>query len=85
MRGLEVHARPFEGVFKSQFTTDLSIFDNKFPQNGSKNQETAPRTRMGYPHEGPSVVPGASGWVFTREFSIKVTTDANWTSNACGP
>ena len=49
------HARPFVGVFKSQFTTVLSIFDNNFPQNGSKNEETAPRTRTGYPHEGPSV------------------------------
>jgi len=49
------HARPFVGVFKSQFTTDLSIFDNNIPQNGSKNEETAPRTRTGYPHEGPSV------------------------------
>ena len=43
------------GVFKSKFTTDLSIFDNNFPQNGSNNEETAPRTRTGYPHEGPSV------------------------------
>ena len=43
------------GVFKRQFTTDLSIFDDNFPQNGSKNEETAPRTRTGYPHEGPSV------------------------------
>jgi hypothetical protein len=32
-----VHARPFVGVFKSQCTTGLSIFDNNFPQNGSKN------------------------------------------------
>jgi len=51
-----LHARPFVGVFKSQFTTDLSIFDKKIPQNGSKNEETAPRTRTGYPHEGPSGV-----------------------------
>ena len=49
------HARPFVGVFKSQFTTNLSIFDNNFPQNGSKNEETAPRMRTGCPHEGPSV------------------------------
>ena len=51
------HARPFVGVFKSGFTTDLSIFDNNFPQNGSKNEETAPRTRTEYPHEGPFVAP----------------------------
>ena len=51
------HARPFVGVFKSQFTIDLSNFDNNFPQNGSKNEDTAPRTRTGCPHEGPSVVP----------------------------
>ena len=51
-----VHARPFVGVFQSPFTTDLSILDNNFPQNGSKNEEMAPRTRTGYPHQGPFVV-----------------------------
>jgi hypothetical protein len=53
------HARPCVGVFKSQITTDLSIFDNNFPQNGFKNEETAPRTRTGYPHEGSSVDHGS--------------------------
>ena len=50
-----VLARPFVGVFKSQFTTYLSIFDNNFPQNGSKYGSMAPNTGLGYPHEGPSV------------------------------
>ena len=61
-RGLRVHpllfhARPFVGVFKSQFIEDLSTFGDKYPRNGSNNEEMAPRTRMECPHEGPRVDP----------------------------
>ena len=31
------HAKSFVGVFKNQFPSGLSTFDNNFPQNGSKN------------------------------------------------
>jgi hypothetical protein len=48
---------PSWGCFKNQFATELSTFDNNSPQNGSKNEETAPKARTGCPHEGPSVVP----------------------------
>ena len=34
-----------------------STFGDKCPQNGSKNGLRAPRTGMGCPHIGPSVVP----------------------------
>ena len=33
----------------------LSIFGDKCPQNGSKNEEMAPRTKTGYPYIGPFV------------------------------
>jgi hypothetical protein len=33
----------------------LSIFGDKCPRNGSKNEEMAPRTKTGYPHIGPFV------------------------------
>ena len=49
------HARPFVGVFQSQFLPGLSTFGNNSQQNGSKNGETAPRPGTGYPHKGPSV------------------------------
>ena len=52
---VSLHARPFVGVFQSQFLPGLSTFDNNSHQNGSKNGETAPRPGTGYPHEGPSV------------------------------
>jgi hypothetical protein len=47
------HARPFMGVFKSQFIEHLSTFDDTCPQNGSKNDPMVPRTTLGCPHEGP--------------------------------
>ena len=47
------HARPFVGVFQSQFLQGLSTFDNN-SKNGPKTGETAPRPGTGYPHEGPS-------------------------------
>ena len=50
------HARPFEGVFKSQFIKDLSTVGDKYPKNGSKNQPMAPTTNLGCRHEGPRVV-----------------------------
>ena len=40
---------------KSHFWKISSTFGNKYPQNGSKNGQTAPRTGMGCPFEGPSV------------------------------
>jgi len=58
---VQVHARPFVGVFKVLFKEMLSTFGNKCPQNGSKNEPRAPRTCMGCPHEGPQVVVGL--WV----------------------
>ena len=48
------HARPFVGVFQSQFLPGLSTFDNNSQQNGSKSGDTAPRPGTGYPHEWPS-------------------------------
>jgi len=41
---------------KVNFSETLSIFGDKCPQNGSKNEQTAPRTKTGYPHIGPFVV-----------------------------
>ena len=49
------HAGPFVGVFKSQFIEDSSTCGDKQSQNGSNNEQTAPRTSMGYHHKGPSV------------------------------
>ena len=43
------------GISKVNFQETLSSFGDKCPQNGSKNEEMAPRTRTGYPHIGPSV------------------------------
>jgi len=51
------HPRPFEPSIKSQFFKILITFGDKCPRNGSRNVQTAPRTSMGYPHEGPSVAP----------------------------
>ena len=55
------HARPFVGVFQKAICNRLSTFDNNSPQNGSKNEEMAPRTRTGCPHEGHSVARQAGG------------------------
>ena len=54
------HARPFDTSIKSHFWMILFTFGDKCPQNGSKNGLRAPRTGMGYHHEGPSVdqIPG---------------------------
>ena len=49
------HARPFEPSIKSRCWEILTTFGDKCPQNGSKNEQTAPRTSMGYTHEEPSV------------------------------
>ena len=46
---------PSWGYLKVNFSETLSSFGDKCPQNGSKNEETAPRTRTGYPHAGPGV------------------------------
>ena len=45
------------GISKVNFQETLSIFGDKCPQNGSKNEQRAPRTSMGCPHIGPSVGP----------------------------
>ena len=50
------HPRPFKPSIKSQFFEILTTFGDKCPQNGSKNEQTAPRTNTGYPHIGPFVV-----------------------------
>ena len=50
---------PSWGYLKVNFSETLSIFGDKCPRNGSKNEQTAPRTSMGYPHIGPSVVVAA--------------------------
>ena len=46
---------PSWGYLKVNSSETLSIFGDKCPRNGSKNEQTAPRTSMGYPHIGPSV------------------------------
>ena len=50
------HPRPFVPSIKSHFWKISSTFGDKCPQNGSKNGLRAPRTGMGCPHIGPSVV-----------------------------
>ena len=44
------------GISKVNFEQSLSTFGNTCPQNGSKNEPRAPRTSLGYPHIGASVV-----------------------------
>ena len=46
---------PSWGYLKVFFSETLSMFGDKRPQNGSKNEEMAPRTKTGYPHIGPFV------------------------------
>ena len=46
------HARPFDTSIKSHFWKILSTFGDKCPENGSKSEEMAPRTRTGYPTKG---------------------------------
>ena len=46
---------PLWGYLKVNFSETLSIFGDKRPRNGSKNEEMAPRTKTGYPHIGPFV------------------------------
>ena len=43
------------GISKVNFQWTLSIFGDKCPQNGSKNEQRAPRTSMGCPHIGVCV------------------------------
>ena len=58
VRGAECrdHARLFVGYHKVNYSENLSIFGDKYPQNGSKDDLMAPRTTLECPHEGPSVV-----------------------------
>ena len=44
------------GISKVNLQQTLSIFGDKYPQNGSKNAPRAPRTSLGCPHLGPSVI-----------------------------
>ena len=46
---------PSWGYLKVNSSETLSIFGDKFPQNGSKNEQRAPRTSMGCPHIWPFV------------------------------
>ena len=55
LKARSLHARPFVPSIKSHFWKILSSFDDKCPQNGSKNGLRAPRTGMGCPYIGPSV------------------------------
>ena len=57
------------GYLKVNSSETLSIFDDKCPKNGSKNDLMAPRTTLECPHEGPSVeregargAPGRNAW-----------------------
>ena len=43
------------GYLKVNSSQTLSIFGDKCPQNGSENEQRAPRTSMGCPHIGPFV------------------------------
>jgi hypothetical protein len=43
------------GISKVNFQETLSIFGDEYPQNGSKNEQRAPRTSMGCPHIGSFV------------------------------
>ena len=47
---------PSWGYLKVNSSETLSIFGDKCLQNGSKNEQRAPRTSMGCPHIGPFVV-----------------------------
>ena len=49
------------GYSKSQFSSDLSFLAINTHKNGSKTTLTAPRTRLGYPHEGPPVGTNRAG------------------------
>ena len=46
---------PLWGYLKVNSSETLSIFGDKYPQNGSKNDLMAPRMTLECPHEGPSV------------------------------
>jgi hypothetical protein len=44
------------GYLKVNYSETLSVFGDKCPKNGSKNDPMAQRTTLESPHEGPSVV-----------------------------
>ena len=50
---LEYTQGPSWWYLKVNYSETLSIFGDKCPRNGSKNEEMAPRTKTGYPHIGP--------------------------------
>jgi len=49
---------PSWGYSKVNFQETSSIFGDKCPRDGSKNDPMAPRTTLECPHEGPPVVSG---------------------------
>ena len=49
----------------------LSIFGDKCPRNGSKNEEMAPRTKTGYPHIRPFVGTSARALPIARRFLLQ--------------
>jgi len=51
-----IHARPLVPSIKGHFWKISSTFGDKCPQNCSKYGSVAPRTGLGCPHKGPSVV-----------------------------
>ena len=67
------HAGLFVGVSQKSIEKSLSSFGDKCPQNGSKNEETAPRTKTGYPHIGPSVVgPQGIEWPTVGSWGLRL-------------
>ena len=64
---------PSWGYLKVIFSGTLSIFGDKCPQNGSKNEPMAPRTNLECPHIGVCVV--AQGAALKSTVSGELTFD----------
>ena len=62
------------GYLKVNSSETLSIFGNKYPQNGSKDDTMAPRTTLGYPR--------ALSLVFRVSGTSHLTCPRNWTLGA---
>ena len=60
-----LHKALLWGIWKVNFQEILASFGDRYPQNDSKNEQTAPRTSMGHLHEGPRAEP--LGHVLSRE------------------
>ena len=74
---------PSWGYLKVNYSETLSIFGDKCTQNGSKNEQRAPRTSMGCPHIGPFVEP----WPLQHLSPLKQQTksSAYYTIHNSGP